>query len=265
MKTCICAIAKNENRYVREWCEYHTEIGFDTIYIFDNNDQCGEKIKDVIYDLENVIVDERYRGKNDKLYQTNAYTSFYKEHSKQFDWVAYIDIDEYITIVDGDIKSFLCSEKFNNADGVRLCWKCYTDSNHITVDNNYSVNRFTDYNSLWATQAKTIIRGGLVYVNQIGIHTTTSLKNAVNSIGFPCWYNGDAKHQVNIGEKYVWDCAYIKHYRFKTIQEFVDVKLKNWNQKYIKSKWINLDEFFKLNKKTPEKIQYLKSIGIDYE
>ncbi|WP_368044404.1 glycosyltransferase family 2 protein, partial [uncultured Desulfovibrio sp.] len=41
MKYCaVCLIAKDEEYYLKEWCEYHLRIGFDSIIIYDN----GSKI-----------------------------------------------------------------------------------------------------------------------------------------------------------------------------------------------------------------------------
>ena len=34
----ICCIAKNENYYINDWVKYHLDLGFDHIYIYDNND-----------------------------------------------------------------------------------------------------------------------------------------------------------------------------------------------------------------------------------
>lgn len=34
MKTCICAIAKDEDHYFKEWLDYNTLIGFDDIFVF---------------------------------------------------------------------------------------------------------------------------------------------------------------------------------------------------------------------------------------
>lgn len=37
-KSCIIAIAKNEEKYLKDWVHYHHNLGFDKIVIFDNND-----------------------------------------------------------------------------------------------------------------------------------------------------------------------------------------------------------------------------------
>lgn len=264
MKTAICAIARNENHYIKEWCDYHLKLGFDNITIFDNNDVNGERIETEVGDFGiSVKVDHRFRGKHDRMHQSEAYTAFYKENHS-YDWIAYIDIDEFIHLEQhNSIKDFLNEDRFKNIDGIRLCWMCFTDNNLIKVENNnYSITRFTEPTTVYSTQAKTIIRGNLKYVTNVGIHTTATIKNAVDALGHPCWNGSDAKHNVNIGLTKVWECAWINHYRFKTLQEFIDIKLKNWTQRNIKNRWISVKYFFDLNKKTPEKINYLKSRGI---
>lgn len=39
----LCAIAKKEHDYIREWIEHHLSIGFDIVYFFDNNDPNDDK------------------------------------------------------------------------------------------------------------------------------------------------------------------------------------------------------------------------------
>ena len=41
MKTALCAIAKNENLYIREWVEHYKNIGVSKIFLYDNNDING--------------------------------------------------------------------------------------------------------------------------------------------------------------------------------------------------------------------------------
>lgn len=37
-KTAILSLAKNENWYINDWVDYHVGLGFDRIFIYDNND-----------------------------------------------------------------------------------------------------------------------------------------------------------------------------------------------------------------------------------
>ena len=50
MKVAICIEVKNDNRYIREWLDYHKKLGFDNIILYDNNDSNGENILEVIDD-----------------------------------------------------------------------------------------------------------------------------------------------------------------------------------------------------------------------
>lgn len=37
MKTAIVCIAKNEDNYIDEWIKYHTKLGFDYVYVYQND------------------------------------------------------------------------------------------------------------------------------------------------------------------------------------------------------------------------------------
>ena len=56
MRVSLCAIAKCENLYIKEWVDYHLKLDFDHIYIYDNNEVDGERISDVIKDERVTII-----------------------------------------------------------------------------------------------------------------------------------------------------------------------------------------------------------------
>ena len=37
MKIAVCAIMKDENQYIEEWSNHYKNLGFDHIFIYDNN------------------------------------------------------------------------------------------------------------------------------------------------------------------------------------------------------------------------------------
>jgi ABC-type branched-subunit amino acid transport system substrate-binding protein len=49
-KVALCAIAKNENLYIREWVNWYKKLGVSKIFLYDNNDIDGEHFEDVISD-----------------------------------------------------------------------------------------------------------------------------------------------------------------------------------------------------------------------
>jgi hypothetical protein len=261
MNTCICAILRNENVYLQEWVDHHLNLGFDHIYLYDNNDINGENPMDIVKDYKNVYIDTRFRGMDDMYHQQDAYTIFYKTYGLNYDWIAYIDIDEYIQLEKYSIKQFLSQDIFTDCDCIRLSWKCYTDNDLIIVENNnYSIKRFTTPTTYQATLCKSIIRGNLNYINSISAHGSENIKKPMDANGDIC----DSGHKcplrfLNENKKYVWTNAWINHYRYKTIQEFIDKKMEQWcSRKNIKVDCINLEDFFRINKKTKEKIEYIQ-------
>lgn len=119
----ICAIAKQELDYIKDWCEWHLNIGFDKIYIYDNNDIDSEENYNWLENLYPGRIEIRnVRGK--KAQQILQYQSFCDDNI--FKWVAYIDIDEYIVFSKDeyfDIKQFLGS--FPDIDSFIIRWRCF--------------------------------------------------------------------------------------------------------------------------------------------
>lgn len=171
MKITLCAIAKNENRYIKEWVDYHLNIGFDNIIIFDNNTLDGEKISDVINGYDNVTVcDKRgiivniqpFCGKDMTSLQGQCYSEAYINNPYNADWIAYWDIDEFIDLPKGlDIKQYLSQEKFSKNDGIHISWKLYGDNGHVYYEPGSVISRFKNENNMmFGLFYKTIIRTG---------------------------------------------------------------------------------------------------------
>ena len=64
IKICICTIAKNENRYIKEYVEYYKKYGVDKIYLYDNNNPNSERFEEVIkeYIDQNYVEVNNWRG-----------------------------------------------------------------------------------------------------------------------------------------------------------------------------------------------------------
>lgn len=83
----LCAIAKNEEKYIKDWCEYHRNKGFDCIHLFDNggNGDLSEISKYV--NIYNAI------GK--QAIQLPAYQQIIDWMDKD-DYCLFIDVDEFV-------------------------------------------------------------------------------------------------------------------------------------------------------------------------
>lgn len=274
MKVLLCAIAKLENQYIREWVEYHKDLGFDNIVLYDNNDVDGERFEEVIGDYvdNGYVILKDWRGA--KFIQIPAYNDCYHEFSDRYDWIGFWDIDEFLEFEHTrTIQEFLGQGIFECQRWIRFCWKQYTDSDIVKTDGNFSVKKFKEVltreyceangiplsDFLGASaQCKSIVKTDVEDFNITSGHVYMPNINAVDATGRDCAHDG-----VWIGPKEVWSGAWLNHYRFKTIEEYVMSKMvRLWPTDYKNGglDGLTLDFFFEYNKKTPEKMAYAESL-----
>lgn len=256
MKTVICAIAKNEDKYISDFCKYHLALGFDEIHIYDNGTE-------IPYQNEKIIV-HPFRNVHSKCPQLAAYNNFLK--TVDYDWAVFIDIDEFITL-DGheNIKEYL-SNFAENVDSIRLYEKVYGDGGNITDDNlDIPVYERINEQSRYVKGAwgKSLIRKHEDWriVNPHKFVRKVPLTDAYSN-GHISSYR--TLSRALIPSEIVYDKCYIRHYKTKTLSEFCDQKL-NTPRVFDQTKKRTLDYFFQINEKTPEKIAYLKSRGIEID
>ena len=248
MTSCIVAIAKKENNYIEEWVSHHLGIGVDRIIICDNNDTGDEKISDVIDDPRVTVLDYR----DVVSVQKKAYTDCFLKYRECFEWMIFIDCDEFI-MLDGkyeNINQFLTDDMFAKADIIRLCWKVYSGGKKLDADGDYTVlGRFTDRFYVDApdghySYSKSIIRGSIEYKGGfIQGHGYFNNKNNVSM-------NSEGRKTGNLFTKCLpgsYENAWIDHYPTKTIGEYVRQKYFRGGPNRNGRKYADLKNFFKYN------------------
>jgi len=258
MKTCIICIAKNEHNYIDEWINWHLNLGFDNIIICDNDWKDNQYIsKD-----ERVIVKDYSKYIN---LQPIAYTQEYNINKDNYDWIAFIDCDEFIILEDKykTIKDFISDDIFKDADIIRLHWKIFCGGKELDVkDNDYSVmNRFKErYPMEHEKWSKSIIKTSSVILKEgekivhSGYFYNKELK-AVNTLGEKClneWCTAD--------EIPIYKNAWINHYPTKTIGEFIKQKYFRGGANLNNNRYRTLDYFFMYNPYDKELEEYGKKL-----
>ena len=114
------------------------KYGVDKIYLYDNNDEDGEKFEDVISsEIKKGFVEIiNWRGKTSPL--LDIMNDCYKNNIANYGWLLFYDIDEYIHLHNYNIKSFLNQEKFEGCQLIYLNMICHTDNNKLTVSKKIS-------------------------------------------------------------------------------------------------------------------------------
>ena len=267
MKVALICCGRLENRYAIEFVEHYKKLGFDHIYICDNNHDDEEHFEDVLQpyiDNEFVTIDN-YRNVNEWIHYA-CYLKTYYKISNNYDWVAFYDFDEFLTLTkDKNIKEYLNRDCFKDANQILINWKTYTDNDLVYDDGRPCLERFTEQNkSLFnCCYVKCFIKG---YQNQIYMHTphffyNDELNNTTyNNCGIKC--KCESYQDIN------YDLSYIKHFQTKTIDEYLNNKLKRGtgdrSYEHFKISY-DFNTFFMINKKTKEKLDYLKNHNINID
>lgn len=251
MRVGIIAIAKNEELYIREWVEHHLKLGFDEIIIAENDDTL--LLPGIIDNPKVTIVD--YCGVEGV--QPIAYTELYMKNRDRFDWLLFIDIDEFV-MLDGyaSIAEFL---KDFDCDVVRLSCKHFSDGGMLDADGDYRVvERFTEpYYTKLDTFVKSFIHTRVLPADKkiYGHGIYDKMLNAKNALGEECENND--QHTFHI----VYERAWINHYPTKTIGEYIRQKYDRGGPNKNPKRYSNWEMyFFRTNKKTQEKIDYANKL-----
>lgn len=267
----ICCIAKLENVYIREWVEYHKSIGVDKIYIYDNNESDGERFENVIGDYIKdqfcKIVD--FRGK--VASQLDAYSDMYQKYGAYYDWIAFVDCDEFLTIGDNftkkNLKSLLKSSIYLNFQMIHINWMCYGDCGALDYEEGNIQERFPEpikpldfccyYDFPENNHVKTIIRGNLPNVNFVSPHFM------IVPYCRCCNAKGENIRMDSAFTPFDFSTLYIRHYQTKTIGEWVKIKMRRGyaDQPYEDAiRKLQLGSFFAKNAKTNEKVEFAERL-----
>ena len=274
MKVALCVCGRLGNRYVSEYVKHYKNLGFDHIYIGDNNRDGEENFKDVLQsDIdENFVTLYDYRhltAFTDLIY--TYFTDMYNKLSNEYDWIAFFDMDEFLTLVkDTNIKDYLSRECFKNANQILINWKTYTDNDLIYDDGRPCLERFTtpmDINKYVQYEdikenlhIKCIVRTKIANVKCESVHYLSAelLENTT-------YNNCGTKIMPGAFQEINYELSYIKHFFTKTIDEFINNRIKKWVNWDFHNFVFTLNNFFKVNNLTQEKINYLIQNGYNVD
>lgn len=130
----ICCIAYNEDKYIEEWTQYHINLGFSKIYIYDNSD-CNTLQH---LNNENIVV-IHWPG---RIQMMNTRNNFIEKYSFNHKWCAFIDCDEFIVLKqDKSLTDFLYT--YLQCGALGLNWVFFGSNGHDKYIAEPVLKRFT--------------------------------------------------------------------------------------------------------------------------
>ena len=136
----VCAVMKNEGRYLAEWLAFHRAAGVDHFLIYDNASTDDTAAVAAAFEAAfpgTVTLVPWPR----RPAQRTAYEDSYRRLRRMSRWVAHIDADEYLFGVEEDLKAIL--RDFDGAGAVCAHWLIYGSSGHVAAPEGTCIEAFT--------------------------------------------------------------------------------------------------------------------------
>lgn len=123
----LCAIAKDETPFLREWIAYHFLIGFERIFIYDNDS--AVPVRDVVPDFYDAGLVDTYtiQGKGRQL---TAYNHCLRQHGPECEWMAFLDLDEFLVLTrERDARTLMAD--FEDYAGLAVTMSTFGSDGHL--------------------------------------------------------------------------------------------------------------------------------------
>ena len=258
MRTALVAIGRRENDYARDWVAHHLALGFDHIYIYDNNHDWEEVFIDVLIDYVEqgrvTIIDYR----NLEKAQRAAYNDAYQRLSGKYDWLAFFDFDEFLCFADTDatatVADFLATIP-QEYHAVMIPWLMMTDNGLVRNDHRPLMERFTESTTNGGGQGKCIVRGGIAELR---------FTKSVHVPYWPTLHCCTPKGEPTIQKRHQpqdTSVAYLRHFSTKTIEEWLTNKMQKGAAGITYDAFCEKYKgyFFTINERTPEKEAFINN------
>ena len=255
--TILCTIVKNENLYIKEFVEHYLAIGINKIIVYDNNEEKGEKLNQILknYIKKGYIDIINFRGK--RAAQMLSFNDCYSNNQNLYDWIMFFDIDEFLILNEyKNINNFLRNKKFKLCDVIQINWVIFDDNDLISYDNRPLNIRFTRplYTQIMENRYVKSISRTYINLKWVDPHSPTVDFNVCNVDGKRIINKSVMFKNIALESKL--KKPYLKHFKYKTVEEYYGDKLNKGDVYYKEIKWefyIDKKYFFQINKRTREK------------
>jgi hypothetical protein len=136
----ICCIVKDESDYIAEWIDYHQKVGVEHFYIYDNGSKkpVRETIEALNFSAIVTVVDMPGKTKH-----IPAYKHCLKYFGKISQWIAFIDMDEFILpkTEGNDLGEFM--QKYEPYGGLGVSWLIFGANGHTKKPVGSQLENFT--------------------------------------------------------------------------------------------------------------------------
>lgn len=143
MSAALVGIAKLEHKYIEEWVRYYLHIGFDIIYLYENDKE--PKYAELLKDYSKVKVihfpNDGTPTRSTQFYMLEHFCNHYKHlHT----WMTHLDVDEFLVLKQHKTIQEFCQQYLGNEEGgIVVPWVHFGDNGHSHYSSEPVTLRFT--------------------------------------------------------------------------------------------------------------------------
>lgn len=228
-KYVVFTCAKNENDYIVEWVQHYLQLGFDKIFLCDNNTP-GDKS---LYETLKRYVDGGFVEIFDcsmlNSFQVQFYSAFCTEGN--YAWCGYFDCDEFLEIPSYfNVKHYLNTKKDEYV--VSFHWMVYGANGALKQENGTLFERFkypVSPISIFTENCfvKSLVKGGETFRNGCwfnGSHIPMTTPMYIHNVGGH--FHTDSDRHCYFPPRY--KDGYIRHYYTKSFDEWARKSNRGW-------------------------------------
>jgi hypothetical protein len=258
----IASAHRKTNPYINEWVAWHLSLGFDKVFIYNDNDAdypyIGNFIDSQYKDRVEIIPAGKEEGESVCSMQTRMINDFIQQYARKIDWCAFIDSDEFIHIDSySSVQEWLAAAP-KEVECIALNWCVYGDDEVIEGDESLPVqSRFKQCkNGIYEQRGRyyhLISKKFIRLSKDIKADDMFIFRKGEERLPmYDCNFYGQGLCAVMLADSR-YNC-YINHYITKSLSECIKYKEGDlWGYQSFE------DYYFSFNERTPEKEEYIQA------
>ncbi|MDU8926687.1 glycosyltransferase family 2 protein [Alisedimentitalea sp. MJ-SS2] len=230
----IVGCMKNEAPYIVEWIAYHRAMGIDNFLIYTND--CSDGTSEILNRLQELGVlqhrnNDNWKGNSPQQYALNQ--ALKEPVIKNAEWIAHIDVDEFINVRcgNGTLADFF--EHVPDATNVAMTWRLFGHNGVTDLADELVIQQFDTCapkfcpkpHTVWGF--KTMFRNIGAYA-KISCHRPNKLDDAFK--GKVRWVNGSGHDMTREAAEKGWrsskksigyDLIQLNHYALRSAESYL--------------------------------------------
>ncbi|MBP1872370.1 hypothetical protein J2Z19_002082 [Ensifer adhaerens] len=221
----VAAIMRNEGPYILEWIAFHRSLGVENFIVADNVSDDGSS--DLLTALHDVGIIHRipFPHVPGQAPQLPAYAEIIRLFGSKFEWLAFIDADEFLLPTDGSHRvDGILSCVNEDIGAIAVNWAIYGSSGRVEPGDGLVVERFQHRAAQDChinKHYKSILRSKAYASNENHPHGFNLLPEY--RLAYPCGgtVQFDRAGHSGISSKVEWSKLRLQHYVIKSQTEFL--------------------------------------------